>query len=211
MLATLLFEPAFTTWGVATSWLELVAVLLAFACVWYNVLENPVGWPLAFASCVLYTWLFAHNKLYGDSMVQVYFALAALWAWWQWLHGKRTGAAGQAAALRIARLTSRARWRIVVVWLLLWPAFGHLLARFTDSDVPYLDGFTTAGSVVGQILLGRKLIENWPVWLIVNLASIVLLSYKSLYLSALLYGVFVVMALAGWRRWRANLTSQTGF
>lgn len=207
----MLFEPVFTTWGVPTSWLELIAVTLAFACVWFNVLENPLGWPLAFVSCVLYTWLFAHSRLYGDSMVQVYFALAALWAWWQWIYGRRTGASGKPAPIRIAALSGRLRWRIVLAWLVLWPLFGTLLSRFTDSDVPYMDGFTTAGSVIGQILLGRKLIENWPVWLIVNFASILLLVYKSLYLSAILYGLFVVMALTGWRRWRARLTAQTGF
>lgn len=201
----LLFEPAFVAWGVPTTWLELIAVVLAFVCVVFNVLENPIGWPFAIVSSALYTWLFVHNRIYGDAMVQVYFALAAMWAWWEWLFGRRRAFSGKLVPLQITWLSQRARVQVILAWLLLWPAVGLFLATFTDSDVPGFDGFTTAGSVIGQILLGRKFVETWAVWLLVNIASIFLLSYKQLYLSALLYCVFVVMAWLGWRRWRARL------
>ncbi len=200
-----LFVPAFTLWGASTSWLELVAVTLAFICVAFNVLENPLGWPFAVVSCLLYMWLFSHHKLYGDAGVQVFFALAALWAWWEWMFGHRRTKAGTLDTLRIARLRSGGRIRVVLAWLILWPAIGYLLMRVTDSDVPYFDAFPTAGSVIGQILLGRKFLENWLVWLVVNLASVALLSYKSLYLSAALYVVFIAMAYLGWRRWRQQI------
>jgi nicotinamide mononucleotide transporter len=200
-----LFESAFTLWGASTSWLELIAVTLAFICVAFNVLENPLGWPFAVVSCLLYMGLFSHHKLYGDAGVQVFFALAALWAWWEWMFGHRRTQAGTLATLRIARLRSGGRIRVVLAWLILWPAIGYLLMRVTDSDVPYFDAFPTAGSVIGQILLGRKFLENWLVWLVVNLASVALLSYKSLYLSAALYVVFIAMAYLGWRRWRLQI------
>ncbi len=199
------FEPAFTLWGASTSWLELLAVTLAFICVAFNVLENPLGWPFAVVSCMLYMWLFGHHKLYGDAGVQVFFALAALWAWWEWVFGHRRTQAGSLTTLRIARLRIRGRIQIVLAWLVLWPAIGYLLMRVTDSDVPFFDAFPTAGSVIGQILLGRKFLENWLVWLVVNIASVALLSYKALYLSAALYVVFIAMAYLGWQRWRRQI------
>ena len=111
-----LMDPAFVAWGAPTSWLELAAVLLAFVCVLFNVFENPLGWPFAIVSCLLYTWLFAHHKLYGDASVQVFFALAALWAWWEWLYGHRRTQAGL-VSLRIARLATAGRLRAIVAWL----------------------------------------------------------------------------------------------
>jgi nicotinamide mononucleotide transporter len=201
----LLFQPAFTAFGAPTSWLELIAVILAFACVAYNVTENPWGWPLAFVSSLLYVLVFYRSKLYGDAGVQVYFALAALWAWWVWLFGKRRDHHAVVRALQVERLDRRGLLFSCVAFAVLWPLISIFLKRFTDTDVPYADGFVTAGSVVGQILLGRKYIENWIVWMVVNLTSIVLLSYKQLYLSAGLYVVFVGMAVLGWRRWRAKL------
>jgi nicotinamide mononucleotide transporter len=103
--------------------------------------------------------------------------------------------------LTVERLRARPRLIIGAVWLLTWPVAGALLARITDTDVPYLDAFPTVGSVIGQILLGRKFIDNWPVWVVVNAASIGLFVYKGLWLTALLYVIFALLAVAGWMRW----------
>ncbi len=90
----------------------------------------------------------------------------------------------------------------------MWLAVATLLLRYSDSDVPVADGFATGGSVIGQILLGRKFIENWLVWVVVNLFSIGLFAYKALWLTALLYVVFAALAVAGWQRWRRQLPRQ---
>jgi nicotinamide mononucleotide transporter len=82
-----------------------------------------------------------------------------------------------------------------------WPLLGFALARFTSSDVPYFDALPTVASVTGQFLLGRKLIENWPVWLAVNVVSVGLFAYKALWLTAILYAIFAVLSIAGWRAW----------
>jgi nicotinamide mononucleotide transporter len=83
-----------------------------------------------------------------------------------------------------------------------WPMLSLFLDHATDTDVPWWDAFPTAASVLGQWLLGRKYVENWPTWVVVNSVSIGLFAYKGLWLTVLLYAVFVVMSLAGWRAWR---------
>ena len=83
-----------------------------------------------------------------------------------------------------------------------WPALALFLDHRTDSDVPWFDAFPTAASVVGQWLLGRKYVENWGVWLLVNVVSVALFAYKGLWLTVLLYAVFAVLSVAGWRAWR---------
>jgi nicotinamide mononucleotide transporter len=191
------FAPAFTVAGVATSWLELVAFVLALAMVLLNIRVNPWAWPLAIASSLLYLWLFWHHQLYGDGALQVFFALVAAWGWWQWLRG--TGADGR--PLQVSRLRARGRIGVVVCIAIAWPAVGLYLDRATDTDVPWWDAFPTAASVVGQWLLARKRVETWPVWIAVNGVATGLFAYKGLWLTAVLYAVFIGLSLAGWRAW----------
>ncbi len=196
---------AFTLWGSPVTWLEIVAFVLALSMVWANLRVNPVAWPLAIVSSLMYALLFADSKLYGEAGLQFVFVTLALWGWWQWLRG--TTAAGQ--LLHVRRMSSRAILLALVVTLLAWPALALLLDHTTDSDVPWFDALPTAASITGQVLLGRKFVENWPVWLAVNLVSVALFAYKGLWLTVLLYAIFALLSLVGWRTWQ-RLAQQQG-
>jgi nicotinamide mononucleotide transporter len=189
--------PLFTLLGSPVTALELVAFVLSLWMVVCNLRVNPLAWPLAIASSVLYGLLFANSRLYGEAGLQVLFVVLAAWGWWQWLRG--TGGDGQ--PLRVHRLSARLRWQILLGTAAAWPAFGLLLQQATDSDVPYLDALPTVASVTGQLLLGRKLIENWAVWLFVNLVSIALFAVKGLWLTVVLYALFAALSVVGWRAW----------
>ena len=190
--------PAFTLWGAPVTWLEIVAFVLALLMVWANLRVNPVGWPLAIISSLLYALLFADSKLYGEASLQFVFVALALWGWWQWQRG--TTAAG--APLPVRHLRRRQRLWAAAATLAAWPLLGLLLKHGTDSDVPFLDALPTAASVTGQILLGRKFVDNWPVWLAVNTVSVALFAYKGLWLTVVLYGLFALLSVLGWRAWQ---------
>jgi nicotinamide mononucleotide transporter len=192
-----LLGAAFTLWGSPVTWAEVLAFVLALAMVGCNIRVNPTGWPLAIASSLIYGVLFWDSRLYGEASLQIVFVLVALWGWWQWLRG--TGDDG--AALRVRRLSTRSRWLLLGGVLLAWPALGWLLLRTTDTDVPWFDALPTVGSIAGQWLLGRKYVENWPTWVAVNLISIGLFAWKGLWLTTLLYALFALLALIGWRAW----------
>ena len=196
-----LLMPAFTWDGSAFTWLELVATVLALWMVACNLRVNPLGWPLAIVSSALYGLLFLHSKLNGEAALQGVFIVVSGWGWWQWLRG--TGQDG--VPLRVRRLSPRQRALAIAVTLLAWPLLGALLARVTDSDLPYLDALPTVGSLTGQYLLARKWLDNWPAWVAVNLVSVLLFAAKGLWLTVGLYAVFVLLALLGWRAWAALL------
>ncbi len=193
--------PAFHAFGSPVTVLEGVAFVLAVAMVLANLRVNIAGWPLAIASSLLYALLFADSRLYGEASLQLFFVGIALWGWWQWLRG--TTADG--TALRVRRLAPRLRGLALAATLTAWPLLGWLLDHATDSDVPYLDALPTVASVTGQVLLARKYVENWPVWVAVNLVSVGLFAYKALWLTVLLYAVFALLAVAGWRAWSARV------
>ncbi len=192
-----ILAPAFTLWGGPVSWLEIIAFVLAVWMVLCNLRVNPLAWPLAIASSLLYALLFADSRLYGEAGLQFVFVAVAFWGWRQWLRGR----GDDGSKLRVHRLSARGRWATLAATLLAWPLLGLLLRHGTDSDVPYLDALPTVASVTGQLLLGRKLVENWPVWVAVNIVSVGLFAYKGLWLTVLLYALFTMLALVGWRAW----------
>jgi len=198
-----LMAAAFALWGSPVTWLEIVAFALSLAMVAANMRINPVGWPLAMASSLLYGLLFADSKLYGEAVLQLFFVIVSAWGWWQWLRGR-----GQdGAALAVHRLAPAGWLWLGGALLCAWPLAGLLLARATDSDVPFADALATVASVAGQVLLGRKVLENWLVWFAVNVFSVGLFAYKALWLTAMLYALFAVLSVAGWRAWSRRLAT----
>ena len=196
-LAHPLLAPALTAWGVPVTWLEIVAFVLSLWMVGCEMRVHVLAWPLAMASSLLYALLFADSKLYGEGSLQLFFVAMSAWGWWQWARGH--DAAGRALVVR--RLALPAARRLAVASVVGWQVTGWLLQRGTDSDVPFLDAVPTVASIAGTFLLGRKFIENWPTWIFVNAFSVGLFAYKGLWLTVILYALFTLLSVAGWRSW----------
>ncbi len=199
-----MFAVAFELWGSPVTWLETAAFVLSLAMVAANLRVHVVAWPLAMASSLLYMLLFAQSRLYGEATLQIFFMAVALWGWWQWQRGRTA----QGEPLRVHHLDVRTAWLAAGATLAAWPLLGLLLSRTTDSDVPYMDALPTVASVTGQILLGRKVVQNWAVWVFVNVFSVGLFAYKGLWLTVLLYAVFAALSMLGWRVWRGLAAAQ---
>lgn len=200
MLAELwaaLLAPAFTAFGSPASWLELLAFVLAVWMVICNMRVRLLAWPLAFVSSLLYFALFWDGKLYGEAALQLVFASLAVWGWWQWRYGRTP--AGNALTVRSLGLPGLLTPALLT--LAAWPLLGLFLDRATDSPLPYWDAFPTVASLLGQWLLARKYIENWPVWIVVNAVSVVLFGLKGYWLTVALYAGFIPMSVWGWRAW----------
>jgi nicotinamide mononucleotide transporter len=202
VFAPLLAAP-FSLLGSPVTWLELAAFVLALWMVVANMRVQLIAWPLAIASSLAYLLLFAHSKLYGEAGLQILFVIVAGWGWWQWKFGRQA----DGAALRVRRIDVRGGLVVIAATLAAWPLLGFALDRLTDSDVPYFDALPTAGSIAGQWLLGRKYVENWPVWLGVNIVSVALFAHKGLWLTVVLYALFAALSVAGWRAWNRRAAS----
>jgi nicotinamide mononucleotide transporter len=175
--------------------------VLAVVMVVGNIREKLWAWPLAIISSALYFAVFWRSKLYGDAGLQVVFVALALWGWWQWWRG----AGAQGESLCVQQLPLKITIKLIAIFALLLCGIGLFLDHFTDTDVPWWDAFPTALSLVAQYLLARKYLENWAAWIIVNTVSIGLFAYKGLWLTVLLYTLFIAMSVVGWRAWRARL------
>lgn len=182
--------------GLTTTPLELISFVLAVITVLLNIRQTHWAWLFAILSSATYGVVFFGARLYGDAALQVVFIVVSVWGWYQWLYG---GARHE--GLVVTRLATAQRWYALGAWLVGFGLIALFLRTWTNTDVPHIDGFLTAGSLVGQLLLSRKKVENWHVWIAVDVLYVGLYVYKGLMLTAILYAVFIVLAWIGLRTW----------
>jgi nicotinamide mononucleotide transporter len=189
-------------WGMTTSPLELISFVLALIMVVLNIRQVHWAWLFAIISSALYGLVFYDAKLYGDSALQLVFILVSVWGWSQWM---KSG--DQTTGLQVSYLRPKDRIVAGGAWLGMFAIIYGFLHFVTDTDVAMADGFLTAGSLLGQVLLSRKKIENWYVWIIVNVLYVALYIHKDLMLTAILYAIFVILAIKGAQTWRKQCQS----
>jgi nicotinamide mononucleotide transporter len=187
--------------GLQSTPLELISFSLSLIMVLLTIRQNHWAWLFSILASGLYASVFFQAKLYGDMSLQFVFIVVSILGWRQWLRGRDELNTAMLVTRLSARSMMNAGLACLIMFLLLWT----FLKTYTDTDVPMADGFLTAGSLLGQVLLARKKLENWLVWIAVDVLYVLLYVYKDLHLTAILYGIFVVMAVQGYRTWKKEL------
>jgi len=185
-----------------TSGAEWIGVITGFICIYLAAKQNIFSWPVSIISVIAYAWVFFAAKMYGDMALQFYFLFTALYGWYFWLRKNET------QSKPVSVLSTRHWILVVVAILVLSVALGYFLDRFTDTDVPFADGFCTALSFVAQVLLTRKILQNWILWIVVDICYVPLYIYKQLNLSAIFYTFLVGLAIKGYIDWRRTYREQ---
>lgn len=194
---------------------ELVAVLLGIAYLLLAVRESLWCWYAAFLSTGIFLWLFWEVNLLMESALQLYYLAMAVYGWHQWRHGGRSGRAPAAAAARSSEALRIGTWRLRTHLLAIGAVVvasagsGFLLAQHTDAALPYLDSFTTWGSILTTWMVARKILENWLYWLVIDSASIYLYLERGLLLTAGLFAVYLIIVVFGYRRWLQQYRHQS--
>jgi nicotinamide mononucleotide transporter len=175
---------------------EALAVVLGVLYLLLAMRENLWCWYAAFASTAIFLVLFWRVNLLMESALQVYYLGMAVYGWWQWQHG---GSASE--ELAISRWGRRQHLYAVTAILAASIMSGLLLRNLTDAALPFLDSFTTWGSVLTTWMVARKVLENWLYWLVIDSVSIYLYLDRGLYLTALLFALYIIIVLFGYRAW----------
>lgn len=180
--------------------LEIAAVLASAWSVWCYARESVWAWPAGLLGVAFYLVICFDVRLYADAGLQAVYIALQVYGWWAWLHGGQNR-----AALTISRCSPRLWLVLAAIGIAAYLPMGWLLDRYTDTDVPWWDSLPTVSSLIAQWMITRKKLENWWVWIATDLVYIPLFAYKGLYLTAILYGVFIILCLKGLRTWRASL------
>lgn len=185
---------------------EAIAVTTGILSVWFAKKESIWVYPVGLVSVLLYIYICLTVNLYADAAIQAYYAVVSIYGWYYWVTGgKHKKDVTPEAHVAISQLSIRQQIVAILLTLLLGLILSAILIRFTDSTVPLLDGLTTAIFCTAMVLMARKYIENWLYWIVGDILCVPLFFSKGLCLSSLQYGIFTLLAIAGWMAWRKKL------
>lgn len=196
----MIFILAVTDWLKSQSLLEISGVISGILCVYLAARNNIWSWPLAIISVSLYIFIFYDAKLYADAGLQVYFLITNIYGWYFW---SRKSEKDDKVPVSFAnrKLILLSLIAIVIFTLLL----GTFLYKGTDAAFPFIDSFCTACSLVAQLYLARKIIENWLIWIFVDIIYVGVYLIKDLHLTAGMYALYILIAAMGYINWRKEL------
>lgn len=179
---------------------EILGVITGALAIALIARESAWGWPMSILSSALYIAVFLQAKLYADTGLQVCYIVLCAYGWLAWMRG----ASAVDTGLRVQRAPVSAL-ALAIAAGVAGSGLLYVLLRRTDAALPWLDAPTTAFSLVGQWMQARKWIQNWALWIVVDLVYVALYILKSLYLTAGLYLVFTGLAVMGWLAWQRTL------
>lgn len=184
----------------AMNLIELVGVLTGIVNVWLAARQNIWTWPVGLVSVSMYVLVFYDARLYADMGLNAFYFVTSLYGWYIWLYGGKNHG---------ERKVGHVRRKELAVLLGLGAAFtvglGYFLDNYTNADLSYADAGTTAISLIGYWMMAKKQLENWLVWLVVDVLYVGIYFYKELYLTSFLYFVFLLLCVKGYRDWQKDL------
>jgi len=193
---------ALQTWWQQQSTLEVIGVITGLLCV-YLAAKNVIwNWPIAIISVVIYIFIFFDSHLFADMGLQFYFLATNIYGWYYW--SKKPASEDKTPVMRIKRKEGLLSIAAVILFTFL---LGSVL-KYTTASYPYLDSFCTACSLVAQFFLARKVLENWLIWVFVDVVYVGVYIYKDLHLTAIMYAIYVAIALMGYFDWKRDWKKQ---
>ncbi len=188
-------QPLLTALGATLSVVEVFGFVTGLLAVWLTARRNIWNFPIGIINGALLFLLFFDARLFADAGLQIMFIALGFGGWWFWL----TGGATKRKAIRGA--TKAEQFGAVAAVLVLFGLL-YLVLAWAKGSIPIFDALITALSIVAQWLLNRKILETWLLWIITDIISIPVYLHKDLYLIAILYAVFLVLACRGYQLWR---------
>ncbi len=190
-------------WWNHQTWIEIMGVITGLLCVYLAAVNNIWNWPVAIISVGIYIFIFLEARLYASMCLQVYFMVTNIYGWYHW--SRKPAADGKTPVLWI---TKREIILSVIAIVLFRFLLGSVL-KYTTASFHFLDSFCTACSLVAQFFLARKVLENWLIWIFVDIIYVGVYIYKDLHLTAIMYAIYVGIALLGYLDWKKEYKKQS--
>ena len=182
--------------------LEATGLVTGVLCVWLLVRQNVWTWPLGLAYALVSLVVFYQARLYADLGMHAYYVVMNAYGWWYWTRGSRSAAE---TSLPVVNAPRPVVWALLAIFAVATVAIAVTLDRFTDAALPYWDTAANVASFLAMWMTARKYIENWYVWFVVDVALTAIYLYKDIEFYAVLYCIYLGMAVAGWWAWRRTM------
>lgn len=191
-----------------SEFVEILGVIIGFIYLWLEYKASIYLWLTSIIMPAIYLFVYFDAGLYADVAINIYYLIIGVYGWMSWRYGISRKNGTEKYDLKISH-TSRRQWlRLLIAYIVIHFAISFTLINFTDTDVPWFNGLTSTLSIIGMWMLAKKLIEQWFVWFVVDILSAVLYFYKGLEPTALLYSVYAIVAILGYKKWNKLLQKQ---
>ncbi|MFC1731949.1 nicotinamide riboside transporter PnuC [candidate division KSB1 bacterium] len=181
---------------ILNNYIEFIAVISGIIGVYLTAKQIIWCWPVAIVSVVLSLYVFFVAKLYQDSILQLFYLGMSFYGWYNWLHGGT-----KKVELKVNWIRLNHALFLILIGFLSIIIFGYLFQNYTDAALPYWDATTTVWGIIGTYMMAKKMIDNWIVWIIIDLLNVGIYFYKELYGFTVLYFIFTLLAIYGLREW----------
>ena len=179
--------------------LEILGTIVGLAYLWLEYRASIYLWIASIIMPAIYIFVYYEAGLYADFGINIYYLGAAIYGWMVWKYGNKSK---EQKELPITRMPKRRWLKASIVFLVAQFIIAGVLINYTDSNVPWWDAFTTALSIIGMWMLARKYLEQWWIWIVVDVVCVGLYIYKELYFTAGLYALYAIIAIFGWLNWK---------
>ncbi len=196
-------------WLSGQNLLEIIAFITGITCVWLAALNNIWNWPFALINTAILVYIFAKNNLYADMGQYTYLFISNIYGWYFW-----SSSSPQKIPVPIKSITKKQIWWSAIIIITVSPALGFFLTslapilHYSPASFPYLDSFLTVCSLIAQIFLTRRILQNWLLWVFVNLIYTGVYFVKDMKMIALLSSVYLGLAVFGYFDWRKDYYKQ---
>ena len=189
--------------------IEIIGAAIGLIYLYLEYKANVWLWPVGIVMSIFYVVIFFHGKFYADAAIYLYYIGANAYGLFQWTRSRKQPIEenGTKAELAITHVPLKRILPLAAITVVLWMILYGILKTVTDSPIPLGDAFTTAVSIVAMWMLAQKYLEQWLLWIVVNIVSTILYFWKGLYPTGVLFIVYVVVAVLGYFRWRKEMTN----
>jgi nicotinamide mononucleotide transporter len=193
---------ALQTWWQGQSLLEVIGVITGLLCVYLAAKNIIWNWPIAIVSVVIYIFIFYDKHLFADMGLQVYFLATNIYGWYFW--NKKPDTEDKSPVIRI----KKKEILLSVLAIVVFTFFLGSVLKYTVASFPYLDSFCAACSLVAQVFLARKVLENWLIWIFVDIIYVGVYVVKGLDDTAVMYAIYIPIAILGYIDWKKDWMKQ---
>ncbi len=189
---------------VTENYIELIASILGVAGVYLTAKQKIWCWPVGLVNVALSLYVFFIAKLYADVVLQVFYLVMTLYGWYNWIFGGE-----KKFELPVRNIKAKEFLIMFIAGMCLSVLVGYLFATYTDASFPYWDSLLTVWGIIGTYAMGKKIIEHWIMWIVIDINCTILYFIKHLYAFAPLYFIFTALAVYGYYTWKKDLKKQT--
>jgi nicotinamide mononucleotide transporter len=194
-----MLENSFIPW-LSTNYIELIAAIAGILGVWLTTRQLIWCWPVALVNVILYIYIFFKSRLYADFGLQIFYFVLTLYGWYNWLYGGK-----EHKELKVSKISMKVLGICLLIGIPASFITGYLLSRYTNAALPYIDSLVAVWGIIGTWMMAKKLLENWLLWIIVDLVCVGIYMVKNLYPTSVLYFIFTVLAVYGYLQWKRTL------